>query len=569
MLWALTEMSEFSSSVEREKSDKIRAMDISDYTNIVFDRIHKFEPEYARKIMGYLLLQDPDEQEMAKLAFCPDQFIRELVFNAKNDLQRLSPKPAMLSISPPVNHQQGLSHLSIISPRTPLSPPNFQVPPSYWDPQPVNNANLDFMAMNYLDSITELQRKTQLLSLENHLEPVNTGTGGIANDYYGLDASAANSGGKTGKRFSDFPFKICHYFNKGFCKHGSSCRFYHGQAVPDSFSQIHGNDAGSEDQVISPGSLAQLESELIELLKSRPTPMSIASLPMAYYDRYKKVLQADGYLTESQRHGKSGYSLTKLLARLKNSIRVIDRPHGQHAVVLAEDAPAHLQKGEFGRNISASRQIYLTFPADSTFTEEDVSNYFSTFGHVEDVRIPNQQRRMFGFVTFVDPETVKTILDKVNSHFVRGSRVLVKPYREKSKINERKYPDRIEHHVCYSQHSADMDSELNSIPRSFGNHRSLRRQLIEEEEQVLELKRRQHLAQLQFGQKPFSNLPHFGFCMDDSRFSDDHFKLAEESFRHILDDKPLHTDTNLSDENSNQGFNLPDSPFAFPIDSGN
>lgn len=44
---------------------------------------------------------------------------------------------------------------------------------------------------------------------------------------------------------------------------------------------------------------------------------------------------------------------------------------------------------------------------------------------------------MFGFVTFVDPETVKMILDKGNPHYVRGSRVLVKPYKEKSNLNER------------------------------------------------------------------------------------------------------------------------------------
>ena len=29
-----------------------------------------------------------------------------------------------------------------------------------------------------------------------------------------------------------------------------------------------------------------------------------------------------------------------------------------------------------GNENSSSRQIYLTFPADSTFVEEDVSNYF-------------------------------------------------------------------------------------------------------------------------------------------------------------------------------------------------
>jgi hypothetical protein len=64
-------------------------------------------------------------------------------------------------------------------------------------------------------------------------------------------------------------------------------------------------------------------------------------------------------------------------------------------------------------------------------------SFSSTFGNVEDVRIPCQQRRMFGFVTFVDPETVKTILDKGNPHYVRGSRVLVKPYKEKPKLIDR------------------------------------------------------------------------------------------------------------------------------------
>ncbi|CAN1223029.1 hypothetical protein LINPERPRIM_LOCUS1978 [Linum perenne] len=46
---------------------------------------------------------------------------------------------------------------------------------------------------------------------------------------------------------------------------------------------------------------------------------------MMYYEKYGRTLQAEGYLTESQRHGKAGYSLTKLLARLSNSIRLLDR----------------------------------------------------------------------------------------------------------------------------------------------------------------------------------------------------------------------------------------------------
>ncbi|PWZ57682.1 hypothetical protein Zm00014a_011468 [Zea mays] len=66
-----------------------------------------------------------------------------------------------------------------------------------------------------------------------------------------------------------------------------------------------------------------------------------------------------------------------------------------------------------------------------------MSNYFSMFGPVQDVRILYQQKRMFGFVTFVYAETVKAILSKGNPHFVCDARVLVKPYKEKGKVPSR------------------------------------------------------------------------------------------------------------------------------------
>ncbi|KAE9614747.1 putative transcription factor C3H family [Lupinus albus] len=545
-------------------------MDISDYTRILLDKIQKFEPEYAGKIIGYLLLQDNGEQEMAKLVSYHDNFIREVAFKAKMDLQSLAAKPVILPISPPINPQQGLSHFSVISPRIPTSLPSFQVHSPYWDLHSVNKTNPEFMAMNSLDSMTRLQKQTELLSLDNHLDSVNTETGGIAHDYFGLDASAASFGVKSGRRISslsEFPVKICHYFNKGNCRHGPSCRYYHSQVVSESFPQIYGNDATIEDQMFSPRSLAQLEIEIVELIKSRRgNPLSIAMLPTAYQDKYNRMLKFDGYLTESQRHGKSGYSLTKLLVRLKNSIQLIERPNGQHAVVLAEDAPKYMQKGDFGQNISASRQIYLTFPAESTFTEEDVSNYFNTFGCVEDVRIPCQQRRMFGFVTFVDPETVKTILEKGNPHYVSGSRVLVKPYREKTKVVDRKFPVRIDHPVCYSQHYVVMNSEFPLIS-SCGNHSFLARQQVEDEK-AFDLQRRGALAELRFTKNNLSASPQFGLSMDGSRASDDAFNFKpSESLSYSPNEKPKQTDSNSSDENS-QGLNLPDSPFAFPRASG-
>ncbi|PWA55334.1 zinc finger CCCH domain-containing protein 18 [Artemisia annua] len=90
---------------------------------------------------------------------------------------------------------------------------------------------------------------------------------------------------------------------------------------------------------------------------------------------------------------------------------------------------------EQGGIVAGFRQIYLTFPAESTFTEQDVSNYFKKFGPVQDGRIPCQQKRMFGFVTFAFGETVRNILNKGNPHFICSARVLVKPYREKSRID--------------------------------------------------------------------------------------------------------------------------------------
>jgi len=304
-------------------------MDISEYTGLVLGKLQRVEPENASNILGYLLVQEQSEQDIAKLPSFPDHLVRDLAFQTKTKLLRSAAISAIHPISLPMNCQPGFGgHVSVISPTSVITP---QVQSPIWDPhQSANNTNGEYMPLGYLDSISELQKQTPFFSLDNHMDAINSravGTSGtIANDYYGLDASSAvNLGGKVGRRF-DYPVKTCHYFNKGFCKHGNSCRYYHGLGAPDVSSHMYGNDSFNDDHMISPGSLAQLESEIVELLKlKKGGSISIASLPMAYFDKYKKVLQADGYLTESQRHGKSGYSLTKLLARLKNSIRLIDR----------------------------------------------------------------------------------------------------------------------------------------------------------------------------------------------------------------------------------------------------
>ncbi|KAJ9153880.1 hypothetical protein P3X46_027269 [Hevea brasiliensis] len=563
-------------------------MDFSEHTRIVFNRIKKLEPENVTKIIGYLLLQDGGDQEMINLAMSPDVAIQEVIYKAKTELNQLALKSATSPVSPSMNSPpvsdlpSQFTPFSPVSSRSFLSPAtSFRAPSSYWESQVAAKHNLDFASMGYLDSVSELQNQNHFLSLEDQIEPVNLGNMVFPSDYFSSDAALGSLSARAGRRYSslnEIPVKTCHYFNKGFCKHGSNCRYYHGQ-VSESFPRTF--DANNEDQLFSPGSLEKLELEIIEILKSRKgNPVSIASLPMIYYEKYGKVLQAEGYLTESQRHGKAGYSLTKLLIRLKNSIQLIDRPHGQHAVILVEDAPKYMDnrgdRNDPGPIVSGSRQIYLTFPAESTFTEDDVSNYFNTFGSVEDVRIPCQQKRMFGFVTFESADTVKMILAKGNPHFVCGARVLVKPYREKSKLTDRKYQERIEPPFYFSSQYVDTDSEFYPMRRGYETSRLLRKQLMEEQqEQALEIQRRR-FAELRTAQKPMSNQSYFGYSMEGLKVSEDNFNLpSTERLSHLIDvlnigsvsdDTFRHTETNYMDPDS-QGLNLPESPFASPIAS--
>ncbi|XP_026392867.1 zinc finger CCCH domain-containing protein 18-like isoform X1 [Papaver somniferum] len=579
-------------------------MDFPESTRIVLQRIQQLEPENVSKITGYLLLQDLGEREMIRLACGTDSQIQSLINEAKIHLN-LSPKPfgsspippSLMSSSPNSDLPHKFTPYSPAASRPFSSHGGFRVAPSpHWDPQlsdqqPIHN--MDFIPPPYSESINDdfrLQNYAQFL-MDEQMDSVNGG-GDFPGSYYYPDGALgvlARNRRPPSLSLPDFPMKACHYFNKGFCKHGTSCRFSHGQNLADSFSQIfspNGNDLGNEDHMFLPGSLETLEMELTELLKSRRgLPVSIASLPMLYYEKYGRNLQAEGYLTESQRHGKAGYSLTKLLARLKNSIRLIDRcdhhellrPHGQHSVVLAEDASRYMdyrsERTDPGTIVSGSRQIYLTFPAESTFTEEDVSNYFKSFGPVQDVRIPCQQKRMFGFVTFLYTETAEIILAKGNPHFVCGARVLVKPYREKSRLVDRKYNDKLERPM-YFPNFLDMDHELQAIEHS----RLLRKQMIlEEQEQALEYERRR-LAEFQVATKPLAHTPYFGYTNDELRFSEacaDHndFQSANR-FGYMLDmlqngstsdDNARHSNNNYTDQESQGGLNLPESPFATPI----
>ncbi|KAL0733008.1 hypothetical protein Bca4012_009218 [Brassica carinata] len=419
-------------------------MNFTEAMNVVHNRIQQLEPENASKIIGYLLLmQEHGDRDMIRLAFCPDSVMCSMINFVKCELAK-DPRYH----SPPSDHlptPHGFGSFTGRPPLVSVSPP---LRTGFWE----NSTEVDNVQfLNFEDSVTTSPE--------------------FSNGFFSRDHHQQCLPLRTSRRspsLPEFPVKICHYFSKGFCKHGNNCRYFHGQVIPEreSFSQMF-NPSDDQEHVVSPGSLEKLEGEIIELLKSRRgAPISIASLPMMYFEKYGRNLQAEGYLTESQRHGKAGYSLTKLLARLKNTIRLIDRPHGQHSVILAEDVSKFVEyleeRNEHGAILAGSKQIYLTFPAESSFTEHDVSNYFSKFGLVEDVRIPCQQKRMFGFVTFVYTETVKLILAKGNPHFICGARVLVKPYREKSRSSRYLDNNKPLHGIRYGSQYIDRDMEMNT-----------------------------------------------------------------------------------------------------------
>ncbi|KAI5083117.1 hypothetical protein GOP47_0002860 [Adiantum capillus-veneris] len=632
-------------------------MEAYEATRMVYSRLQKIDPEHASKVMGYLLLKDEGDQELFRLAFSHESVLQAMVLKVKKELGLTSRNPNLVQSAAGQHFSSSSYQLGSPSPVTiPIGNDHFNNISSFSNEQDDRNPlhAMDLPFFNGPDNHAQLRfnnrflyQDPQLPALERFPDHLLRSDMQLADHlsflnephdppYYPPDFLQPDAfnilNGKlgpdnfqprfTGRRFStsDLPmspdsfgsagaaWKPCLYFARGFCKHGSNCKFLHTHMRPDSGFLLSPNngqhDSGSDDGILT-GTLERLEFELQELLRGRKAPISIASLPQLYYERFGKTLQADGYLTESQRHGKAGYSLTKLLARLKNSVTLIDRPHGQHAVVLAEDAVKfNAYRGEKEELNPGSRQIYLTFPADSAFTEEDVSAYFRVYGPVQDVRIPFQQKRMFGFVTFVYPETVKMILAKGNPHYICGARVLVKPYKEKGKHADRKFADRDYLRFMAGQSLENRAYEGISGPRFFMEHDSIRKQL-EEQEMIVEMERRrlaelqlqkQRRQQLHMQHEPASSLSEGGSSSppialpppSSSSLAEPAsmqqlsngscFKLEEAvgPSEDVMELKPIQTSTSLDsngkvesaeqqdNDKLSDDHNLPDSPFTSP-----
>ncbi|KAI5084579.1 hypothetical protein GOP47_0000748 [Adiantum capillus-veneris] len=552
---------------------------VEEARRVLFTRVQSFDSENAFKIMGYLLLQDWGEQDLLRIALGPEPVLYSIIAKAKKELGLVVSLPALSVGQPypqdviddfPLSHTR--THVNSPSPISPFeckSPssdslflaPSFRgfgisQPSSYcdvneqWPPLPLPPYMYDKTPSPISHGFHEKlhnPRPNQFYTYKDHENFIHMQPKWVSTLPSAVDGNSPHYN-------NSLSSKPCLFFSRGYCKHGNNCRFLHAH---DSEKNTPGlafiDDAestGSDDSFLSAVSFERLEQELRELLKGRQVPVSIASLPQLYYERFGKSLQAEGYLTESQRHGKAGFSLTKLLMRLKGIVTLIERPHGQHAVMLSEDALIFNEmrgyRDDYNSMNASSRQIYLTFPSESTFTEEDVTIHFRAYGPVQDVRIPYQQKRMFGFVTFVYSDTVRTILTEGNPHYICGARVLVKPYKEKGKVGDRKSQERnqfkhmpVNNHFpvrryqrLEEQHAMNTpeDAKVTALEHSLGDLQL--NESLKNRSSVPEDKSPHHGAAKQNDETLGSELDPIG---DGCLSTDDGFSLQSSNFKYVLD----------------------------------
>ncbi|KAE8728387.1 Nucleic acid binding protein, putative isoform 2 [Hibiscus syriacus] len=423
-------------------------MDLHDTTNVLFSKIKSLDPENASKIMGYILIQDLADRDLLRLAFGPETLLQFLVFKAKAYL--------------------GLSSSTFSTPLNPISRPNSSNSNNSQNPFPPSspgfiprNGFLEFSKKAPSWSPASSPKSSPFLSYENIrsgslLVPSRTGDSNTdfidenqMSDYFSFlnDSSSSKNEDFVGHRrsfsASDACFgateeaggllggyKPCLYFARGFCKNGDNCKFSH-------------ELGGLTDNVDVTGAIVGSPSKMDLLYRQHEEVMRVRAAAHQHQQRLAAAQLMAGASSLLRCEKNTNFLLQQQTDAQRAAALMVGEEICKFAQGRAE-RNSFFAMGLAEKANSASKQIYLTFPADSSFKDEDVSNYFSVpvslsmFGPVQDVRIPYQQKRMFGFVTFVHPETVKLILSRGNPHFICDSRVLVKPYKEKGKVPEKR-----------------------------------------------------------------------------------------------------------------------------------
>ncbi|XP_016900901.1 zinc finger CCCH domain-containing protein 46-like isoform X4 [Cucumis melo] len=475
-------------------------MDAYEATTLVYAKIKNLEPENASKIMGFLLIQDLGDKELIRLAFGPETLLHSLILKAKAHLgfplNSSSSTPSSPSPLNPIARPLNSNPFSQSSPRIPNN--GFDLTKNPSSPSTTSSWSLSGITNNVIspksspllsyDSIRAapfsmppfMQHKNGFVDSEVIEEPQ-------VNDYLSFLNESSSS---RGEDLVDPRTELGRGLQNWTQSMDNADTPFHRRSYSASDVCF-----GSEDGGFGVGKLEGLFDQREEFMRYKAAQqqrLATASELMAGVSpsQYNKYIN---FLLQQQNENHRATAAALMMGDEYHKFGMSRSERNDFLALAAEK-----------RN-SASRQIYLTFPADSTFKDEDVSEYFSKFGPVQDVRIPYQQKRMFGFVTFVYPETVKNILAKGNPHFICESRVLVKPYKEKGKVPEKRQQhqqqqlDRGDFSPCLSPSGLDARDpyDLNLGARMMYNTQGmmLRRKLEEQVElqQALELQGRRLL----------------------------------------------------------------------------
>lgn len=326
-------------------------MDSYEATRVVFTRIQSLDPEYASKIMGLLLIQDHGEKEMIRLAFGPESLLHSVILKARKELGISSPSSTPSTpqspspFSPNTLSRQNSANSFTTSSRivnlpSPLSIPSLS---SSW-----TNSNEDHHLNSSAppfepDLIDELQIQDHLSFLNDGEMFSPWGGGGVGGGPHRRSSSVNDiCYGAVGE--DPNAWKPCLYFAKGYCKNGGTCRFTH---------------TGGGDADIAALSKLDVMEQCQELLRSKSA-------------HQQRLLLAAAGGSNNFQFPNSPKSMNFLLQQQSDSPRM--------ALMMGEEMNkfGRSSRNDFSMGMMnpGSRQIYLTFPADSTFREEDVSNYF-------------------------------------------------------------------------------------------------------------------------------------------------------------------------------------------------
>ncbi|XP_024996709.1 zinc finger CCCH domain-containing protein 55-like isoform X3 [Cynara cardunculus var. scolymus] len=390
-------------------------MDTIEATKMVMSRIQNIDPENASKIMGYILIQDQGENEMIRLAFGPENLLASVIKQAKAFLDISSNTSSAPSSPSPFGHQRspriiipnnGFHHMNPPPPLSPHSPwsSSGSFPDRRSSPRAasyasvVNGGGSSGSFYNNFGDVTEdyssnsgLQVVTDQLSfLDNSknvdfMDPImspggrsdsilfpypnsstdwaaDAGNCGDAHHHLHRRSCSVNDmflgggGGSDDVGSGLGGWRPCMYFARGFCKNGTSCKFAHG-------------NGGFGD----------------EMCLGSSSPTAVVGSPTGNIDKIEeflriKAIQQQQRIAAMAAGGAHPFPFSRCMNFLNESPR-----SPSAALMMGEDfhkfgrfrPDRHdLAAMGLGNSSSSSRQIYLTFPADSTFKEEDVSNYF-------------------------------------------------------------------------------------------------------------------------------------------------------------------------------------------------